>query len=72
MTGEHLGFVRKQVKFLPDVGNQGLMVATRQISAANASSKEYVAAYQYLRFRHIKAKAAGTMARNEEYSELKT
>ncbi len=36
MTGEHLGFVRKQVKFLPDVGNQGLMVATRQISAANA------------------------------------
>ena len=72
MTGEHLGFDRKQVKFLPDVGNQGLMVATRQISAANASSKEHVAAYQDLLFRHIKAKAARTMARNEEYSELKT
>jgi len=72
MTGEHLGFVRKQVKLLFDVGNQGLMVATGQISAADASSKEYVAAYQDLLFRHVKAKAAGTMARNEEYLEPET
>jgi hypothetical protein len=64
VTRKHLGFVRKRVKFLLDVGDQGLMVASGQISAADASSKKDVASYQDLLARHIKAKAARAMAWN--------
>jgi hypothetical protein len=64
VTWKHVGFVRKRVKFLRDVGDQGLMVAPGQIGAADATSKKDVAAHQDLLARQIKAKAARAMAWN--------
>jgi hypothetical protein len=72
MARQHFGFVWKQIKFLLDVGNERLMIAPRQISAADAPGKKNVTSDERFLFGQIKAEASGTMTWHQEYLEPKT
>jgi len=72
MAGQHFGFIRKQIKFLLDVRDEGLMITAGQISAADAPGKKDVSPDEDFLFGQIKAEAAGTMTWHQEYSEPKT
>lgn len=69
VTWQYHGFVRQSKNLFANAARQQFVIASRQVSSANASRKEYVSADEELVISSVETETPWTMAGNKENSK---